>query len=604
MKKWYRAIAGLLVFACFTGNLSIAEGKTGIDSVGYLEHSADDMVGLKSEQLLKSIESPEPTQLPGTNETPEPTQSPVVTEIPEPTQSPIPTETPEPIQTPEVTETPEPTKTPTEPTQTPSSSKKPNKLTMKLSQKKKKITLRFNTLEDASSYLVYIKESGKGYKKKTLKNKNSYTFSVEYGKTYSIKMAAKNKKKIFSKTKSQKVYIPTKVSSVHTISQGKKKVKLTWSAVSKADMYCIYRRGVKQAKFTFLGKRKKASYVDEELSYDKNYQYKIVPVTKRSGYNYKGKGGYKLFSNKQLVNKKRQKYRYTDMEEDIKALKKKYYGLISMQVIGKSEDGRKIYDVIIGNPDASKSMLVVAALHGREYMTSLLCMNQVEHYLQNYQEEIAGEKVGAVLKKLAIHFIPMANPDGVTISQDGIHGIKDSKLRARLLKLSDGNTAFWKANARGVDLNQNFPYKFKKHGKASSENYSGKKAASESETKAIIKLLNTLKKQNNLEGVVNYHATGSIVFGSCTRKGELKERTQEMYELARVITNYADSASYEQQYKGSGTGCLREYILYKKKIPSITLEIGWNPCPVPIKEFTTIWEKNKNLVLRQAMLFL
>ena len=76
-----------------------------------------------------------------------------------------------------------------------------------------------------------------------------------------------------------------------------------------------------------------------------------------------------------------------------------------------------------------------------------------------------------------------------------------------------------------------------------------------------------------------------------------------MYALARTLTGYADSAAYEQEHKG-GVGSLREYIMYKRQVPSITLEIGWAPCPVPISEFQTIWDKNKLLVLKEAMLFL
>jgi len=586
-RKGSNILAVILILCCVTGNLASAQG-TAVKK--RFAAAAPGTADIAEARMQDAADTPEPEDTPGTVETPGPAVTPTPTETPEPTETPKPTETPGPTDTPKPTNTPKPTKKPKQ------------KLEMKISQRKKKITLRWNKLDDVSSYLVYTKEKGKSFKKRAIKKGTKASFSVEYGKTYFVKMAVKNKKnKIFSRTGKYEIYIPEKVSAIHTVSQGTKKVKLIWTGVRKAGYYFIYRKESKEKKYTLLGTRKKCSFMDETLKYNKNYQYKIISAAKRKGYYYKGRAGSRLFSNKKLVSSKNQKYSYETMEDDIRELKKKYYGLVQCRVIGKSEDGRKIYDVIIGNPNASKSLLVVSAIHAREYMTSLLCMSQIEYYLQSMQEEIAGKKTADILKQIAIHFIPMANPDGVTISQFGIEKIHSTALRAKLKKISDGGTTLWKANARGVDLNRNFPYKFKKSGKAGSQGYSGKSAASEAETKAVVGVIQSLQ-QRKLAGVVNYHATGSIIFGDCTQKGQLKEDTRKMYDLARTLTGYADSAVYEKEHKG-GIGSLREYIMYKRKVPSITLEIGWAPCPVPIAEFQTIWSKNKLLVLKEAMLF-
>ena len=73
-------------------------------------------------------------------------------------------------------------------------------------------------------------------------------------------------------------------------------------------------------------------------------------------------------------------------------------------------------------------MVVISNIHAREYMTAQLCMAQIEHYLKNYNGKVSGVNVKGVLNKMAIHYIPMANPDGVTISQFGISKIRDKKL--------------------------------------------------------------------------------------------------------------------------------------------------------------------------------
>lgn len=63
----------------------------------------------------------------------------------------------------------------------------------------------------------------------------------------------------------------------------------------------------------------------------------------------------------------------------------------------------------------------------------------------------------------------------------------------------------WKANARGVDLNRNYPVSYRaRYQKRGSEGYTGTHAASEPETRAILSLLRKIRKTSKLKGVVNY----------------------------------------------------------------------------------------------------
>ena len=159
------------------------------------------------------------------------------------------------------------------------------------------------------------------------------------------------------------------------------------------------------------------------------------------------------------------------------------------------------------------------------------------------------------------------------------------------------NPSLWKANARGVDLNKNYPYEYTpRQGKRGSQGYTGTKKCSEPETKAIVDLINKLKGSTTVVGQINYHATGSIVFGDY--EGPLKETITEMYSLACDITGYTSAASYKGD--GKSVGNLREFVMYKKNLPSITLEIGKSPCPLPNSEFKDVWKRNKNLILKET----
>lgn len=304
-------------------------------------------------------------------------------------------------------------------------------------------------------------------------------------------------------------------------------------------------------------------------------------------------------NSEKIVGRDHQKYTYNEMKADIRLLAKRYPGKVSYSVIGKSEDGRNIYNVVLGNPNAKKSMIVVAAIHGVEYMTSLVCMNQIEYYLQNYWARIDGKRVKDTLGNIAIHYIPMANPDGVTLSQFGVKRIRNVLLRMKLRKITK-NTRYWKANAKGVNLNGNFPILFKKKGKPSGVGYTGPRACSESESQAINGLVKQLKENTKLKGIVNYHAMGEILFGGCSASKSCKKVTSKMYKVARRTTGYRNA---DGVYKAITNGSFRAYVMHKLDVPSITIEIGRIRCPGPIYEFPSIWNRNKKVVLREARLF-
>ena len=150
------------------------------------------------------------------------------------------------------------------------------------------------------------------------------------------------------------------------------------------------------------------------------------------------------------------------MKKDIKQLCNKYSDYGHVNIIGTTVDNRNIYDVVLGNPEAEKCVVFQASIHAREYMTSQLVMEQMEYYLDNYNKKYDGKTYKDIFDKVCVHVVAMSNPDGVTISQKGFSGIRSKELRKKLKKMRGAsNTTVWKANAKGVDLNRQFDYKFK-----------------------------------------------------------------------------------------------------------------------------------------------
>jgi hypothetical protein len=368
---------------------------------------------------------------------------------------------------------------------------------------------------------------------------------------------------------------PTALKGLHSTSQSQRKMLLEWKSSKRAAVYQVYRKA-KGHGYKLLGTTKKIRFTDKNVHWGTSYYYKVVPVNSQKK---KGRAGITRCQTGTLVRVGSAKYTYVQMAKDMKEMTSLYSDYCTLSSIGKSVAGRQIYDFAIGNPNAKKSILVVCTLHAREYICSAVIMQQAEYYLQHYDETVSGAKPASVLSNVQIHYVMMANPDGVTVSQT-----KKSQ---------------WKANGRGVDLNRNFPASvFKVGGKKGAEGYSGPYALSEPESRAIANLTKKLIQKQNLLGVINYHAMGQIIFGNCSKKS-LATDTGIMYRTAKRLTGYRSSAGYQASTSPSG-GQYREYVMYQLGVPSITIEMGRSTAPCPFWEYSSAYGQNRDVVFAIA----
>ena len=297
-----------------------------------------------------------------------------------------------------------------------------------------------------------------------------------------------------------------------------------------------------------------------------------------------------------------EKYSYEQMETDIKALQAAYGDKITVNVIGTSLDGRNIYDIILGNPEAEAQILMQGAIHAREYMTPLIMMKELEYALAFYDTGHYNYKpVSDMLQKVAIHFVPMTNPDGVTLSQFGLDAIRSETLKkgiedcyardTSLGKTSDPFEVYltkWKANAGGVDLNYNFPYGWEQlsadRTAPSYANYKGPTPFSEPESKA----LSQLADQYPFAITVSYHSQGEVIYWTTSSNGaEMASNT--LAEAVSVMTGYRMDSS-------DGKGGFKDWMQSRSNaVPGVTLEVGRTPCPVPFSEYPAVWKQNKGV---------
>lgn len=304
-------------------------------------------------------------------------------------------------------------------------------------------------------------------------------------------------------------------------------------------------------------------------------------------------------------------YTYVNLQQDIQTLQTQYSG-VSCDSLATTADGRSIYHIAIGNPQAEKQLLVLGSIHGREYMCSQLIMRQLHALLELAKSggAIQGQSAAAILQNTCIHLIPMVNPDGVSISQFGLAGVQSAANRSSLQVLArnyrglSGYTGTedwiyrrWKNNVHGVDINRNFPLGWEELDdgtyQPSMEFYKGSAAVSETETQALINVLSTYK----IKEVLNYHAQGGVIYWSYGGSpAGVEEKSRHMAEIARKDTGYSLAAAAGSEpsasYKDFTAAC---------GIPAITLEIGSGSCPLPETDIEAIWSRNQKVL--QDLLF-
>ena len=158
-----------------------------------------------------------------------------------------------------------------------------------------------------------------------------------------------------------------------------------------------------------------------------------------------------------------EKYSYDQMVQDLNTLQGRYGAHLQVHAIGTSLDGRTLYEAVLGNPDAPKHILIHGGIHAREYMTPLLVMKQLEYGAEFYDTgTFRGEPYSGILNSVAVHFVPMVNPDGIALSQFGLDAIRSEELRQQIQQayqedLAQGRTresfdrylTHWKTNGRG-----------------------------------------------------------------------------------------------------------------------------------------------------------
>ena len=286
-----------------------------------------------------------------------------------------------------------------------------------------------------------------------------------------------------------------------------------------------------------------------------------------------------------------QTYTFERMETDLIKLNKRYNNDLVTVVIGRSHFGKPIYATKLGN--GRQSIIVLGGHHGREWLTSTLTMKMLEQYAEGYKKKAIMEGYStSILDDVSIWFIPMVNPDGITIQQTGVNHLP-KKLQKQIIQMNNGCKDFsrWKANGIGIDLNRQYPAGWTdikgSVSKPSYQLYKGKFPLEAAEVKSVVKFTRKIKPL----AALSYHSSGRVLYWEFQEKGSELNRNRKIAKKISKMTGYKLDTPEENAVGGGYT----DWFSQEFKLPAFTPEISYyvKDNSPPTSVFQEEWMRNR-----------
>lgn len=291
-----------------------------------------------------------------------------------------------------------------------------------------------------------------------------------------------------------------------------------------------------------------------------------------------------------------QAYSHEFVVNDANKLAKMYPELIKTGSIGKSVEGRDLVLIEFGKGD--KKIFVCGAHHAREYISATYLMYAIDRFAYMYETGMNETEydIKAILDNVTFCIVPMVNPDGVNLVQNGIGAVQNPEA-VSAMKITEGREngyRAWKANINGVDPNWNYDkdwFKYReKTSSPASTGYNGEMPNTEPETQAVAAYVDA----NMFEAYLSMHTQGKLLYWAedvtnPTNLGALVQRSTG-FSLIREDT--------PKKLSGVG-GSFFDYVFRKYGKATMTVELCnyIGPKPYPDADFDRVWAPAKNVLL-------
>lgn len=275
-------------------------------------------------------------------------------------------------------------------------------------------------------------------------------------------------------------------------------------------------------------------------------------------------------------------YDYALLEKDIRFLQETF-PFVSVTEVGKTVLGKPIQALEIGR--GAKKVQINASFHANEWITSPLLMAMLNSYLLSLTNvrPLRGLNTMPYYQDVTLTIVPMVNADGVDLVLNG----PPPARREEVLRINKGSTDFsgWKANIRGVDLNNQFPAKWevekeRKEEKAPApRDFPGYSPLSEPESIAMA----NLARNNQYDRMLAFHTQGAEFYWGY--------EGMEPPESAVIAREFARVSGYQSvQYIDSFAG-YKDWFIQDFRRPGFTIELGRGVNPLPLSQYDEIYEE-------------
>lgn len=288
-------------------------------------------------------------------------------------------------------------------------------------------------------------------------------------------------------------------------------------------------------------------------------------------------------------------YTYEALKHDLNKLEKTYPNALSIKSIGSSYFGREIWALKLGN--GPKNILITGAHHGREWLTTNLLMKMIDTYADAYTNHKPLFGIDPhLLDQISIWFVPMVNPDGVTIQQKGIHSFPLA-FQSLLLEMNENSLNFkrWKANGIGIDLNRQYPAGWEEIKGDSNVNsyqfYKGTKPLQAREVQALVQFTREIHPL----AAISYHTSGREIFWYYYNDENVVERDKKLAMKLSEVTGYPLNTPPVHATGGGYT----DWFIQTFKRPAFTIEISYlvNETNPPLSVLKEEWQRNKKVAI-------
>lgn len=282
-------------------------------------------------------------------------------------------------------------------------------------------------------------------------------------------------------------------------------------------------------------------------------------------------------------------YDYASLLTDLQRLVE-IYPFIQRRSIGNSVMGKSIPEIIIGQ--GNKRVHMNGSFHANEWITTPILMQFLNEYLLALTNgtQIRGIHMDILYRQNMLSIVPMVNPDGVNLVINGLPN--EVNFRDLALRINGGSENFsgWKANIRGVDLNDQFPAFWELEAERrpkvpSPRDYPGTAPLTEPESIAMA----NMTREGNFRYVLAFHTQGKVIYWGFM--------DMEPPESEVIANEFGRVSGYTPIRRVDSYAGYKDWFIQDWRRPGFTIELGQGVNPLPITQFDEIYEQSLGIML-------